>query len=210
LTGDAWKEVWATAIHKQGLGSRAEFREAMLEGMEKGLPEMTQKQLLQRGSKTVSRELAEFTTSLWIDAGMGPTAAIAARAKDALMIGDHWAHRAIAAMRAGDMQYMSTHTDQVRLVIGRITGKDGRPIFDLDRLTFRNGRFVYEPESVSFVTLDDIMDDLRRIMDSPDDSDFDIMAAARNLWAENPQAMENVNPLIGDFFRQLDAVGGMP
>src|SRR5690606_21578378 len=31
-----------------------------------------------------------------------------------------------------------------------------------------------------------------------------------NLWAENPQAMENVNPLIGDFFRQLDAVGGMP
>lgn len=171
----------------------------------------TQKELTGKGAKGVAREAADMARSLWAMASTSEARHLEARAADFLNEGPSPIRRVIRAMMEGDHQVIAGHPDEFRTVVGSITDKAGRSLFDPARFSFRpNGQIVYEPATRTWATLDDVADSIRQIADNPDISDIEALSIVKQTWDDNPAVVEEVNDLLGDFFRQVDSAGGLP
>jgi hypothetical protein len=211
LISPVWRDVWAAAIHKQGGLPRGQFAQDTASAVAKGLDPLSQKQLTGKGAKGVAREAADIARGLWAMASTSEARHLEARAKDFLDEGASPIRRAIEAMMAGDTQVLAARPDVFRTVVGSITDRSGRALFDPDRFVFRpNGQIVYEPTAPVWITLDDVADSIRQIAATPNTTDMEALAVVKATWEETPEVIEAVDPRVGDFFRQVDSAGGLP
>jgi hypothetical protein len=211
LVSPIWRDVWAASIHKLGGLPRGEFAKNTKEALEKGLGAATQKELTGKGAKGVAREAADMARSLWAMASTSEARHLEKRSADFLNEGPSPIRRVIRAMMEGDHQVIAGHPDEFRTIVGSITDKSGRSLFDPNRFVFRpSGQIVYEPSTQVWATLDDVADSIRQIADQPGISDIEALSIVKQTWDDNPAVVEEVNAALGDFFRQADAAGGLP